>query len=83
MCECEKLRRNRHGVEDHLLLIEGVANTLLSLAADAGDYETVFHFLGSTLSDYRDLIFAELFEKDDDKAADTPKPATAEAEAVL
>jgi hypothetical protein len=80
MCECENLRRNNHGVEDYLLLIDGVANTLLSLSEGGGDYETLFHFLGSTLSDYRDQVYALVVKAKDDEAADRPK--TAEAETV-
>jgi hypothetical protein len=50
MCkDCKDLRRNRYDVEDNLLMIEGVAKTLLGLSEGAGDYEESLHFLGMSL----------------------------------
>jgi hypothetical protein len=83
MCDCKNLRRNGYGVEDYLLLIDGVADTLLSLSNGAGNYEKVFHFLGMTLSDYRDQVYALVVDGEDDEdeeAVPTPSDA-AEANA--
>jgi hypothetical protein len=83
MCDCDKnLRRKTYDVEDYLLLIQGVAKTLLSLSDGSGQYETVFHYLGMTLSDYRDAVYALVVDGEDDEGAPAPEAGIPVSETV-
>jgi hypothetical protein len=78
---CNRFHLTLGDLEDPLLMAEGVAKALLAIAEHRSDQAVLFHFLGSSLSDYCEEI-REVFNRCHDEVTDPMVPTTATAEAV-